>query len=61
MKELAPIRDRIEALAAEALEDVVQEAEARDEVKVIDVVVHVADTPVAQPSIDVSVTVKQDR
>lgn len=59
MKELAPIQDRIEALAADALEDVVKEAEARDDVKVTDVVVGVADTPLGHPSLDVSVTVKR--
>lgn len=60
MKSLAPIQLRIDALASQALEQVVTEAETRDDVKVTDVEVHVAaDAPCGQPALDVRVTVQR--
>ena len=61
MKPLAPIQDRIDALATLALENVVEEAENRDLVKVTNVEVKVADTPAGHPVLDVSVTVKREK
>jgi hypothetical protein len=61
MKSLEPIQDRIEVLASKALEDVVEEAEARDGVKVTSVEVQVADTPSGQPRLDLSVTVERQK
>jgi hypothetical protein len=61
MKSLEPIQDRIEVLASKALEDVVEEAEAKDGVKVTTVEVQVADTPSGQPTLDVSVTVERQK
>jgi hypothetical protein len=61
MKSLEPIQDRIEVLASKALEDVVEEAEARDGVKVTNVEVQVGNTPPGHPTLDVSVTVKRNK
>ncbi len=61
MKQLAPIQARIEALASEALEHVVEEAEARDTVKVTKVVVQVASTPLGHPALDVSVVIQREQ
>ena len=48
-----------ESLASEALEKVIQEAETKDDVKVTDVEVQVADMPPKQPAVDVTVTVER--
>jgi len=53
------ITDRIDSLASQALEAVVEEAETRDDVKVTHVEVTVADSPPGHPSVDVNVTIER--
>lgn len=53
-----PIQNRIDSLASDALEKVIEEAETKDHVKVTGVEVQVADTPPKQPAVDVTVTVE---
>lgn len=59
MTSLTAIQNRIDALASEALEEIVEEVEARDGVKVTDMQVQVADTPSGQPALEVNVTIER--
>jgi len=58
MKNLINIRDRVDALASQALEEVVKEAEVKDSVKVTQVQVNVGNAPSGHPALDVTVEIK---
>ena len=60
MKAVEEVRDRLDAMASEALEKVIGKAEIAEEVHVTDVRVDVAPHPPGLPTVDVSVTVKRN-
>lgn len=59
MKSVEAVRNRLDALASEALEHVIEKVEKTDDVKVTDVQVEVASHAPGEPLLDVSVTVER--